>query len=71
MKTAAWNPMAGYPVAYQSGESIWLPCMPLGMPMVNHRAVTLLHYPPLVALKAADYLNNNTLRRWERLLPRR
>ena len=69
-KTAAWNPMAGYPVAYHSGESIWLPCMPLGMPMVNHRAVTLLHYPPLVALKAADYLNNNTLRRWERLLKR-
>lgn len=38
--------------------------------MVNHRAVTLLHYPPLVALKEADYLHNNTLIRWKRLLDR-
>ena len=38
--------------------------------MVNHRAVTLLHYPPLVALKEADYLHNNTLIRWRRLLDR-
>jgi hypothetical protein len=67
-KTPAWNPMAGYPVGYHSGESIWLPCMPLGMPMVNHQAVTLLHYPPIVALKEADYLHNNTLVRWKRLL---
>jgi hypothetical protein len=36
--------------------------------MVNHRAVTLLHYPPIVALKEADYLHNNTLIRWKRLL---
>lgn len=69
-KTPAWNPMAGYPVGYRSGDSIWTPCLPLGMPMVNHRAVTLLHYPPLVALRAADYLHNNTLIRWQRLLAR-
>ena len=69
-KTPAWNPMAGYPVGYKSGDSIWTPCLPLGMPMVNHRAVTLLHYPPLVALKEADYLHNNTLIRWQRLLER-
>lgn len=69
-KTPAWNPMAGYPVGYKSGDSIWTPCLPLGMPMVNHRAVTLLHYPPLVALKEADYLHNNTLIRWKRLLDR-
>ena len=69
-KTPAWNPMAGYPVGYNSGDSIWTPCLPLGMPMVNHRAVTLLHYPPLVALKEADYLHNNTLIRWQRLLER-
>lgn len=69
-KTPAWNPMAGYPVAYNSGNSFWTPCLPLGMPMVNHRAVTLLHYPPLAALKAADYLSNNTLIRWRRLLDR-
>ena len=68
--TPAWNPMAGYPVGYKSGDSIWTPCLPLGMPIVNHRAVTLLHYPPLVALRAADYLHNNTLIRWRRLLKR-
>ena len=69
-KTPAWNPMAGYPVARKSGDSVWTPCLPLGMPMVNHRAVTLLHYPPIVALKEADYLHNNTLIRWRRLLDR-
>ena len=37
---------------------------------INHRAVTLLHYPPIVALQHADYLHNNTLIRWQRLLDR-
>ena len=46
------------------------PDCPLGMPMINHRAVTLLHYPPIVALQHADYLHNNTLIRWQRLLDR-
>lgn len=66
--TPAWNPMAGYPVNRSGGPSRWIPCMPLGMPIANHRAVTLLHYPPIVALQNADYLNNMTLRRWALLL---
>jgi hypothetical protein len=67
-KTPLWNPMAGYPVNGSDGPSEWLPCLPLGMPFVNHRAVTLLHYPPIVAYRSADYLNNNTLKRWSKLL---
>jgi hypothetical protein len=67
-QTPAWNPMAGFPVNKYEGPSLWFPCLPLGMPMVNHRVVTLLHYPPLVAYKSADYLSNNTLRRWTQLL---
>ncbi len=48
--TPAWNPMAGYPVnTNERRPSEWLPCLPLGMPMVNHQAVTLMHYPPIVA----------------------
>ncbi len=67
-RTPAWNPMAGFPVNGTDGESKWFVCLPLGMPMANHRAVTLLHYPPLVAYKTADYLHNNTLNRWQQLL---
>lgn len=67
-RTPAWNPMAGFPVNRNDGKSEWFPCLPLGMPMANHRAVTLLHYPPVIAYRNADYLKNNTLRRWQRLL---
>ena len=66
--TPAWNPMAGYPVNSSDGPSQWLLYLPLGMPMANHRAVTLLHYPPIVALRNADYLNNMTLHRWTQVL---
>lgn len=67
-KTPAWNPMAGYPVSKNDGPSEWVPCLPLGMPMANHRAVLLLHYPPIVAYRTADYLNNMTLHRWAQVL---
>lgn len=67
-ETPAWNPMAGYPVNASDGPSQWLACLPLGMPIVNHRAVTLMHYPPIVAYRTADYLNNMTLRRWSQVL---
>ena len=66
--TPAWNPMAGFPVNDQDGPCEWYPCLPLGLPLANHRAVTLLHYPPIVAYRHADYFNNNTLRRWAQLL---
>lgn len=66
--TPAWNPMAGFPVNRSDGPSEWLPCLPLGMPVANQRAVSLMHYPPIVAYRTADYLNNMTLRRWAQLL---
>ena len=67
-RTPAWNPMAGFPVNSGDGPSEWLPCLPLGLPLVNHLAVTLLHYPPIVAYRNADYFHNNTLNRWKLLL---
>lgn len=66
--TSAWNPMAGFPVNASDGDSEWYPCLPLGLPLVNQRAVVLMHYPPIVAYRNADYLDNNTLRRWAQLL---
>jgi hypothetical protein len=66
--TPAWNPMAGFPVNRSDGNSEWIPCLPLGLPLVNQRAVVLMHYPPIVAYRNADYLDNNTLRRWALLL---
>lgn len=66
--TPAWNPMAGFPVNSSDGKSEWYPCLPLGLPLVNQRAVVLMHYPPIIAYRNADYLDNNTLRRWAQLL---
>ncbi|NJD05977.1 MAG: hypothetical protein FIA97_05710, partial [Methylococcaceae bacterium] len=67
-RTPGWNPMAGYPVNRSDGPSEWLPCLPLGMPLANQRAVILMHYPPIVAYRTADYLNNMTLHRWAQVL---
>jgi hypothetical protein len=66
----AWNPMAGFPVNRNSadGDCKWHLFLPLGMPMVNQKAVTLLHYPPYEAMQNLDYLHNMTLERWQRLL---
>lgn len=68
--TNAWNPMEGYPVNTSEGDTPckWSPFLPLGMAMINHRAVILLHYPPYIAMAGADYLHNKTLERWQRLL---
>jgi hypothetical protein len=64
----AWNPMAGFPVNSSDGPCEWYPCLPLGLPLVNQRAVLLLHYPPIIAYREANYFDNNTLRRWAQLL---
>ncbi len=63
-----WNPMSGYPVNKHDGDVKWYTYLPLGMPIVNHKALTLLHYPPYVAMQNADYLHNMTLERWQRLI---
>ena len=66
----AWNPMDGSPVNENSEDGLckWHLFLPLGMPMVNQKAVTLLHYPPYVAMRNLDYLHNMTIERWQRLL---
>lgn len=46
----------------------WQFYLPLGLPMLSQKMVMLLHYPPYSAMQQADYLNNATLNRWQRLL---
>lgn len=66
----AWNPMAGFPVNgnKSDGKSKWEMYLPLGMPISRQKSVTLLHYPPYVAMQTADYLENMTLNRWQQVL---
>ncbi len=64
----AWNPMSGFAVSKHDGPCEWKPFLPLGMALSRNRAVTLMHYPPIAALRSADYLENMTLERWRRLL---
>lgn len=61
-----WNPLRGFGEGYH--ESKWDIFMPLGLPMVNQKIIMLLHYPPYVSLQDHDYLKNNTMYRWERML---
>ena len=65
-----WNPMSGYPVNTNpsDGDSKWHTYLPLGMGMLNQKSALLMHYPPWVALQNIDYLDNMTLKRWQRLL---
>jgi hypothetical protein len=67
-KTSAWNPMSGFQVNESDGLCEWALCLPLGMAMLRQRAVTLMHYPPYIAMQHGDYLFNNTLSRWQNLL---
>jgi phospholipase C len=63
-KTPAWDPMAGYKVKPTQPKSQWRLFLPLGLPIVNHRAVTLLHYPPTIAYRNADYFKAPTAQHW-------
>lgn len=65
-----WNPMSGFPVNNSPTDGVcqWNIFLPLGMGILNHKALMLLHYPPWQALREASYLNNMTLQRWVRLL---
>jgi hypothetical protein len=58
--TGCWDP---YP-----GVSPWAFYLPLGLPMVNQKALMLLNYPPSDALCSADYLSNFTMARWTSVL---
>lgn len=46
----------------------WAFYLPLGLPLANQQAVTLLNYPPATSLSDRDYLDNFTLNRWQRVL---
>jgi hypothetical protein len=60
-QSGCWDPV---PEASQP----WAFWLPLGLPMVNQKAVLLLDYPPATSLKSANYLDNATMKRWARLL---
>jgi phospholipase C len=67
-KTPAWNPMANYKVKPTQPKSEWRLFLPLGMPIVNHRAITLLHYPPTIAYHEADYFKAATAQHWMQIV---
>ena len=46
----------------------WRFFLPLGLSIVNHRSVQLLHFPPDYSLTEQDYLSSKTSQRWEELL---
>lgn len=52
------------------GKSPWAFYLPLGLPLVNQKAVMLLNYPPSDALCSGDYLSNFTMARWKTVLQR-
>lgn len=46
----------------------WAFFLPLGLPLVNQKAVTFLNYPPDDSLSEGDYLDNFTMKRWAAVL---
>ncbi|RLC14567.1 MAG: hypothetical protein DRI57_14250 [Deltaproteobacteria bacterium] len=47
----------------------WRFFLPVGLPLLNHRSVQLLHFPPDYTLEEKqDYLDSKTSSRWESLL---
>ncbi|MFV1874066.1 MAG: hypothetical protein ACMZ64_12160 [Oleiphilus sp.] len=58
--TSCWDPSPGnYPWAFY---------LPLGMAMINQKALTYLNFPPSDSLVNADYLDNFTMKRWNQVL---
>ena len=50
------------------GNSPWAFYLPLGLAMIGQKIVNYLNYPPYDALTSADYLDNFTMDRWNRVL---
>ena len=46
----------------------WRFFLPLGLPMINQRALQFFHYPPIRLLTNRDYLHDPVPKRWEQLL---
>lgn len=51
-----------------SGGEPWAFFLPLGLPVVNQKAVTFLNYPPNDSLCGSNYLSNFTMGRWNRVM---
>ncbi|MCB6182613.1 hypothetical protein LIN78_03485 [Leeia sp. TBRC 13508] len=49
-------------------RSDWTFLLPLGLSLIEHPTVELLHFPPESVLQKQDYLNNPTTNRWAGLL---
>lgn len=60
-QTGCW----GNPVA---GGQPWAFFLPLGLPLVNQKAVTFLDYPPNASLCTSNYLSNFTTARWNAVM---
>jgi len=60
---------ASYPDGRRKWRPNWRFFLPHGVPMINHKTVQLLHFPPdSVLLHDRDYLAANTTKRWAQLL---
>lgn len=55
----------GNPVA---GGQPWAFFLPLGLPVINQKAVTFLDYPPNDSLCTSNYLSNFTTARWNAVM---
>lgn len=58
--SSCWDP--------NPGKKPWAFYLPLGLPLVGQKAVTLLDYPPSDSLMDRDYLGNFTMDRWSNVL---
>lgn len=65
-----WNPMEGFPVNANPGDGVckWHLFPPLGLSVVNQKAVLLMHYPPWAVLREATFGNAMTWARWNNVL---
>ena len=69
-EAGVWNPMEGFPVNGNpgDGECKWHLFPPLGLSVINQKAVLLMHYPPWAVLHEATFGNAMTWARWNNVL---
>jgi hypothetical protein len=65
-----WNPMEGFHVNTSPSDGVckWNLFPPLGLNVINQKAVLLMHYPPWAVLQKATFSNAMTWRRWNTVL---
>jgi hypothetical protein len=65
-----WNPMAGYNVNRNPDDGLckWHLFPPLGLNVINQRAVLLMHYPPWQVVEQGTFANAMTWARWKTVL---